>query len=247
MAAAGLVAPTRAQQGELYGLAYDLHQASIDKNRAVRQMRAPPPTAATARGGPSAARMPELHAAALAEAVEAETAVLGRVSEFIDANPTLRLDNSVNPDDELEDTQLAVELAISTNPASVPIYQTMVARQPDILTTEFEDTTLEQHITRELARVGGTSSPATGEARKVLQDKLNPGRAQEVKMNRLFGAPEKDRKASPLPRNVQYLVREQLTGKSFDELRTGVTKKGGRRHKKTRRTRKPKRLTRKRA
>jgi hypothetical protein len=133
--------------------------------------------------------------------------------------------------------QLALLVGISTNPESVLAFNKIKERHPDILTKQFDSMTLTDHIVQAI-------EDARGEERKVLQEKLNPGRDQMVKMDRLFGKPGDDRKTNPLPRDVQLLVREQLTGIPLNKQLESKTITGGRR-KKTRRVRKTKRATRK--
>lgn len=155
----------------------------------------------------------------------------------MDANPTLRLDMTRS----LDTPPIAILLAISRHPASIPLYHKMMERQPELRTKAFNTWTLDASIAEEVkdAKREGDSA-----ARGVLQQKLNPGRAEMVKMDRLFGKVGDDRKTNPLPRDVQLLVREQLTGIPIDKQKASETKTAGRRkHRKTKRaTRKTKRF-----
>lgn len=162
--------------------------------------------------------------------------VLGEVERFLDANPTVRVDKTV-PDDDEDTNELAVYVAISPLPASVPVFHKIVNRQPDIRTKRFmHGFTLDEYILGQLSFM-----PAGSPGRKVLQDKLNPGQGQVRKVERLFGKPS----SSPLPRGVEGLIGEMLSGiPGSTAQQKALTKKGGRRRK-TRRVRKTKRTTRK--
>jgi hypothetical protein len=73
-----------------------------------------------------------------------------------------------------------------------------------------------------------------------LQQKLNPGRLEAVKLKRLFGE-----RGGPIGDAVG-LVDEMLTGDPLNKQRGRVTKKGGRRKSRnTRKARKTKRAPRK--
>jgi hypothetical protein len=216
------VVPTREQQGQLADLAYRLDQARQDLL------------------WEGAGATPARKAAAAAVITDK----LAELSRWMDANPNVRMDNSGGDDDDDDDTlDIAIFLAISTDPASIPLYRKMVERQPDILKKKFaHDMTLEDYISQTIE----FDNPDVA-GRKVLMEKLNPGRAEMVKMDRLFGKVGDDRKTNPLPRDVQLLVREQLTGKPIKDQMADKTKRGGRRKtRKTRRkARKTKRATRK--
>ena len=210
-------APTDGQRTALYMLASGLHQSWQDQHSRDPGTR---------------------------EAGKAETSrVLARIAEFMDENPTVRLDDSQDPGGEDEDTHpLALALAISTDPASVPLYKKMVERQPDILTKKFLERTLDYHM----ADVVDFSKERRDRAAvEVLQQKLNPGRPQMAKMDRLFGKVDNERGTNPLPRGVQTIIRSQLTGIPTGEQIASKTKMGGRktRRRKARKTKRPTRKT----
>jgi hypothetical protein len=200
---------TREQQGELYGLAYELDQIFQGQGR------------------------------------KSEADALGDVSRWIDAHPTVRLDNSADPDEVDDDTKdLAVLLAISKNPASVPIYNEIVRRQPDILAKKFmHDMTLVEYIQSELDEIAAAGGRGAG----ILRQKLNPTLKADLALDRLLGKPADDRKGNPLPRGVSDMVRYAVTGVPLEEQKSRVTLRGGRRKTKARKTlrRKTKRATRK--
>lgn len=231
---AALVEPTPEQLEELSTLAADLDEAIVERNRAFRRTLAPPSTAATAPGPPPA-RVAQMLAEGLAEMTALEVAVLERVSQWIDANPNVRMDNSGDGDGGPSVEQLAASVAISRNPASIPVYRKMIKHQPDLLTIVFPDTeaTLEEQMIGEVNAikrqhdVGGLA---------VVQEKLNPGRTEAVRLTRVLG------KSKPLG-DAAALVEEALTGTPLNKQKASVTKKGGRRHKT--RNRKTKRAVRK--
>ncbi len=174
-----------------------------------------------------------------ADAENLYASALRRVSRWADANPTHQLIDSTNPQEESDTRQLALLVGISGHPASVLAFNKIKERHPDVLTKEFGSMTLADHIVQAI-------QGARGEERKVLQEKLNPGRDQMVKMDRLFGTLDNERPASQLPRGLQGLIREQLTGIPLNKQRASVTKKGGRRKSRnTRKARKTKRAPRK--
>lgn len=119
-------------------------------------------------------------------AVAAERNALRRISEWMDANPTVRLDNSIDPRGDAGEVQLAVLVATSEAPESLPLYKKMVLRQPDLLTKEFHaeratmwaparrGRTLAQDIEGEMSSM---NSRAPGY--DILKEKLNPGSAAE--------------------------------------------------------------------
>jgi hypothetical protein len=238
---AALVEPTDDDLDTLSILAADLDEAIVERNRAFRRTLAPPSTAATAPG-PSPERMAQMLAAELARTTAQEVTALEQVSQWMDEKPNVRMDNSGDNFGGPYVEQLAASVAISRNPASIPVYRKMIKHQPDLLTIRFPDTeaTLEERMKQEVEAikrehdVGGLA---------VVQEKLNPGGAQMVKMDRLLGTLDNERKTNPFPRGLQALIREQLTGIPIDKQKARVTKKGGRRRKM--RNRKTKRAVRK--
>jgi hypothetical protein len=202
-----LVDPSREKMQQISDLEYDLDQALQEVRRGE------------------------------AGAVAEEARVLGLIDAFIDANPNVRLDKIRDPrlaaDEVDEDTHaLIVSLAASHHPASVAPYLKIVKRQPDILTKKFmHDLTPVQYIQSEIAY-----GRPDGAARKVLQDKLNPGQGQLRKVERVFGGP-----SSPLLPEHAALVGTMLSGLPGSlPQQKAQTKRAGRRktrhHRKTRRS-----------
>jgi hypothetical protein len=154
--------------------------------------------------------MAEMAAEGLAEMTALEATALENVSQWMDANPTVRIDNSG------DDEQLAVSVAISRNPASVPVYRKMVERQPGLLAIRFPDLeeTLEEGMIREVNEIKRQHDTA---GLAVLQEKLNPGRKEGARLDRLLGKPGDDRKGNPFPRGFSDMVREAATGKPLEK------------------------------
>jgi hypothetical protein len=231
---AALVEPTDDDLDTLSILAADLDEAIVERNRAFRRTLAPPSTAATAPG-PSPERMAQMLAAELARTTAQEVTALEQVSQWMDEKPNVRMDNSGDNFGGPYVEQLAASVAISRNPASIPVYRKMIKHQPDLLTIRFPDTeaTLEERMIGEVEAikrehdVGGLA---------VVQEKLNPGRKEAVRLTRVLG------KSKPLG-DAAALVEEALTGTPLNKQKASVTKKGGRRRKT--RNRKTKRAVRK--
>jgi hypothetical protein len=174
-----------------------------------------------------------------ADAENLYASALRRVSRWADANPTHQLIDSSDPGaGEGGDTrELALLVGISRHPASVLAFNKIKERHPDVLTKEFGGMTLADHIGQAIEDAK-TDHDSAGH--QVLQQKLNPGRLETVKLERVFG-----KRGGPIGDAVG-LVDEMLTGDPLNKQRGRVTKKGGRRKtRNTRKARKTKRQTRK--
>ena len=240
--------PTPAQRDELYALAFDLHEANRWRNLAfaavTQSERAFAEEPATTRGRDEAIQN-------LKNAETAIKGILGRISQWIDAHPTVRIDKSNDRNAGFDDTEIVVEVATSTHSDSVPLFQKMVKHQPDILTRDFQGKgTIAEHIRDAEEELMWTAYLATsrGDIKPlgvgVLRQKLNPGRKEELVLERLLGKPGEVRKSGPFQRGVPDLIRETLTGKPL-EKQLGSRTVGRGRRKTRRRVRKTKSRTRK--